>query len=212
MTKVIRHPASGGKSTRKAKKTDKPVRVYEISIELLNSPVKINRVITVPSDVRLDVFGSVIQHAMGWGGGHLDAFSKNGVEYTDAETVAGSYNYGGSIDYKKVKLNELLTRKGSTIVYEYDFGDDWKHKVTLRSYRDFIEGEKRECTVISGEGACPPDDVGGVWGYADMLYTLEHPQENREMYEEYMDWLPEDFDPHEYDVEKENKFLKSLKV
>lgn len=57
--------------------------------------------------------------------------------------------------------------------------------VTLRSYRDFIEGEKRECTVISGEGACPPDDVGGVWGYADLLYTLEHPQEDRELIEEY---------------------------
>jgi len=27
-----------------------------------------------------------------------------------------------------------------------------------------------------------------------------------------MDWLPVDFDTHEYDVEKENKFLRILKV
>lgn len=90
-------------------------------------------------------------------------------------------------------------------------GTIFSANVTLRSYRDFIDGEKRECIVISGEGACPPDDVGGVWGDADLLYTLEHPQEDRELFEEYMDWLPEDFDPHMYDVEKENKFLKSLK-
>lgn len=209
---TVKHPASGGRSAKKAKKADKPVRVYEIGIELLHSPIKVNRVITVPSDIRLDVFGSVIQRAMGWGGGHLDAFSKNGVEYTDAETAAESYHYGGSFDYKKVKLNELLTRKGSNMLYEYDFGDDWKHKVTLLSYRDFVDGEKRECTVVSGEGACPPEDVGGVWGYADMLHILEHPQENREMYEEYMDWLPEDFDPHAYNAKMENIYLKRLKV
>jgi hypothetical protein len=27
-----------------------------------------------------------------------------------------------------------------------------------------------------------------------------------------MDWLPEDFDPHEYNVEEGNKYLKNLKV
>lgn len=211
MATEIKHPASGRRSS-KAKNTYKPVKVYEISIELLHSPIKINRVITVPSDVKLDVFATVVKRAMGWGGGHLDAFTKNGIEYTDAETAAESYNYEGSFDYRKVKLNELLTRKGSTLLYQYDFGDDWQHKITLRSYRDLIDGEKRECTVVSGEGACPPDDVGGVWGYADMLYTLEHPQDDREQYEEYMDWLPEDFDPHEYNVEEENKNLRNLKV
>jgi hypothetical protein len=211
MATEIKHPASGRRSS-KAKNTYKPVKVYEISIELLHSPIKINRVITVPSDVKLDVFATIVKRAMGWGGGHLDAFTKNGIEYTDAETAAESYNYEGSFDYKKVKLNELLTRKGSTLLYQYDFGDDWQHKITLRSYRDLIDGEKRECTVVSGEGACPPDDVGGVWGYADMLYTLEHPQDDREQYEEYMDWLPEDFDPHEYNVEEENKNLRNLKV
>lgn len=208
MATVIKHPTLGRRSS-KAKNTDKPVRVYEISIELLHSPIKINRVITVPSDISLDDFATVVKRAMGWGGGHLDAFTKNGIEYTDAQTAAESYNYEGSFDYRKVKLNELLTRKGSTLLYQYDFGDDWQHKITLRSYRDFIDGEKRECTVVSGEGACPPDDVGGVWGYADMLYTLEHPQEDREQYEEYMDCFRKTLTHMSTMLKKETNILRT---
>ena len=209
-----KQPASGGMAPKKAKETAKPVRLYDIGIEWMHSPVKVSRVITIPSDVKLEVFASIIQHVMGWGGGHLDAFNKNGIEYTDAQSVAYSRGYGdrSSVDYQNVSLDELLTRKGSNVVYVYDFGDSWQHKVSLHSYRDLGADEKRQCKVLKGEGACPPDDVGGVWGYADMLHVLANPDEDHEQYEEYIDWLGDDFDPNHYDIDRINKALQIMRI
>ena len=57
------------------------------------------------------------------------------------------------------------------------------------------------CTA--GKRACPPEDCGGVWGYADFLDAIgdpEHPE-----HEEMLDWLGGEFDPEQFDLAEVNR-------
>ena len=53
---------------------------------------------------------------------------------------------------------------------------------------------------------CPPEDCGGVWGYADMLEKLKHP--GNEEYEDLIEWLGEEFDPAFFSLDAVNKMLR----
>jgi hypothetical protein len=51
----------------------------------------------------------------------------------------------------------------------YDFGDGWRHEVVVLG-----SGGERP-GVASGEGACPPEDVGGPHGYAEFRQAIAEP-------------------------------------
>jgi hypothetical protein len=60
---------------------------------------------------------------------------------------------------------------------------------------------------MAGENACPPEDVGGVGGYADFLEALadeDHPE-----HEQYREWCGGSFDPRHLDVSAINARLVS---
>jgi hypothetical protein len=48
--------------------------------------------------------------------------------------------------------------------------------------------------LIEAKGRCPPEDVGGPWGYAEFLEALGDPQHER--HNEFREWVGEEFDPH----------------
>lgn len=59
---------------------------------------------------------------------------------------------------------------------------------------------------VRAKGACPPEDVGGMWGYYDFLEALndsEHPE-----YEESKEWIGGAFDPAAYDIDEVNLLLR----
>ena len=49
---------------------------------------------------------------------------------------------------------------------------------------------------------CPPEDCGGPWGYEDLLATIKDPKHPE--YESMMEWLGEEFDSEEFEVEEVN--------
>jgi hypothetical protein len=61
---------------------------------------------------------------------------------------------------------------------------------------------------LNGKRACPPEDVGGVWGYEIFLEAINDPEHPE--HEMYLEWIDDDFDPEEYDLEGTNKALKKL--
>jgi len=70
------------------------------------------------------------------------------------------------------------------IVYTYDYGDDWRHYIEVD---DVIEDCQEELPVLlSGEGNTPPEDVGGIGGYAEFLDIVADP--SREDYEFMTEW------------------------
>ena len=71
-------------------------------------------------------------------------------------------------DMCHVTLGEVLAAKGEKMKFEYDFGDSWIHQVSL-SCISSVPDAPLSIRVISGKGPCPPEDCGGVWGYAELL-------------------------------------------
>lgn len=59
-------------------------------------------------------------------------------------------------------------------------GASWKHRVTLTDIAPCKEEDAKEDAVaaylVSGENACPPEDVGGIDAYADALKSFNDRQ------------------------------------
>jgi hypothetical protein len=94
---------------------------------------------------------------------------------------------------------------------QYDFGDDWEHDIVLEQVLAAEPG-KVYPTCVAGKGACPPEDCGGPWGYADLRAALADP--THEQHDELRDWLAletaSDFDPSEFEIDAINDALGSL--
>ena len=61
---------------------------------------------------------------------------------------------------------------------------------------------------LKGKGACPPEDVGGVWGYAGFLEAISDP--NNSEHDEYLEWVGGEFDPDEFDLQEVNEQLRQI--
>ena len=96
-------------------------------------------------------------------------------------------------------LSAILPKKGRSFrfQYEYDFGDSWEHEVLFEGCPKVEKGQKYP-VCLEGERACPPEDVGGVWGYAEFLKTIKD-RDHRERVET-LEWAQGWFDPDEFDA------------
>jgi len=85
-----------------------------------------------------------------------------------------------------------------TVKYLYDFGDGWEHTVKVERITDAVPGLTYP-RLINATGRCPPEDVGGPWGYDEFLDALSDPA--HENHAEMKGWIGEAFDPTAVDVE-----------
>ncbi|MEC5325093.1 plasmid pRiA4b ORF-3 family protein [Aurantimonas sp. A3-2-R12] len=58
---------------------------------------------------------------------------------------------------------------------------------------------------ITGKRNCPPEDCGGVWGNEALLAIMANPTHPEPA--EQIDWIGEEFDPDEFDLELANTVL-----
>ncbi len=162
------------------------------------------RRIAVPAALTLDLLHEVIQQAMGWEDGHLHVFSTSGRDYGIPDPELGH------ADERKVTVAEVLGRPGATMLYTYDFGDDWEHDIVLEKV--LPPGPAVGLSCLAGKGACPPEDCGGAWGYAGLKEALTDP--DHEEHEELLDWLgldsAADFDPTQFRLDEVNARLRNL--
>lgn len=185
-----------------------PNKTYQVKITLQDSKPSIWRRVLIPSDLSLPDFHKVIQTTMGWTNSHLHHFAKNRTYYSpDMEDESlWDEEDDDDLDYSKFKISDLLKKTKDKMKYEYDFGDGWEHVVVLEK----IEDERmdiKDVTCLAGENNCPPEDCGGIWGYYNLLEILKDPE--HEEYEEYSDWLGDEFDPTYFDIEEVNDMLRS---
>lgn len=98
---------------------------------------------------------------------------------------------------KEVVLSDWFQQEGRICTYEYDFGDSWEHIVLLEK---IIPAEPSVIypRCIAGKRACPPEDAGGIPGYAQKLEILQHPRSK--YYREIKQWMG-DFDPERFSPE-----------
>lgn len=187
--------------------TEEKPGIFALEMELMGSPVPVKRSLRIPENMNLGYVQEVLMLAMGWEGHHLKEIRRGGITYftrqaggEDPEEMEG-FPQRDSFQYT---LGDLLKLPGDTFTFVYDLGDSWKHIVTLvdilpNMYED-TDGDYAGAHLISGQGACPPEDVGGVEGYADMLKALANPDEDDDEREEYLNWMGREFDPEFFDL------------
>ena len=195
------------------------VQEYHLRIKLNDAPVKIWRELKVPSNISLALLAKFLIHAMGWGDYHLHQFRTKDILYKspdELEEIKRMYgDFGNSRRNRNEEehtLAEVLPAKGDRMVFEYDFGDSWMHDVWVKGIREYAPGEPHEVLLVKGQGACPPEDCGGVWGYEDLLMIRSKKRKSREE-KERLEWYAmdaRDFDPDEYDLEDEQSYIEDF--
>ncbi len=127
---------------------------------------------------------------MGWENEHLHAFRIDGLRYGPADDT-----FSDEVDELTVSVTDTLGASGRG-EYDYDFGDSWEHELVVEKPKEplVLNGI---ATCIAGKRACPPEDCGGVWGYANLLEALADP--SHDDHEDSLEWLGEEFDPEAFD-------------
>ena len=146
-----------------------------------------------------------IQDAFGWEDYHMHQFEIAGERY--GTPVPDDFDFGVAMtDESSVLLSDLLPKSGKRQkwVYEYDLGDGWRHKVIFEGYPP-IDPKAKYPICLEGERACPPEDVGGPWGYAEYLLAIS--DRKHELHEDYMEWRGP-FDAESFDAKKATRKMR----
>lgn len=174
---------------------------YQLKISLEGSKPPIWRRLLVPGDITLDRLHRSIQIAMGWSDYHLHQFITKDREFYGIRDDELDFNVK---DESLFQLNDLLKSEKDSLIYEYDFGDSWALKVVVEKILPADPDEKLPYCV-TGKRACPPEDCGGIWGYANLLAILDNPE--HEQYEEMREWVGDEFDPAALNRREINRLL-----
>ncbi len=184
----------------KSKASRGSATVYQLKITLKGARPPIWRRLLVPSDTTFDRLHGYLQSAMGWTNSHLHQFIV-GDRYIGAPSPDDSEGMEVENE-KRVPLSAVAGGAKARFIYEYDFGDSWEHEIVVEKVLAREDGMRYPVCVA---GARPPEDCGGVWGYASLLQTLSNPRHPE--YREMKEWAG-DIDPERFDLDVVNKLLR----
>jgi hypothetical protein len=175
-------------------------RIYVLHVELQEIQPPIWRTVAVPALTTLAQLHRILQLAMGWTNSHMHQF------------VVGEEQFGRPDpdrmrdvkDERKVRLAEVLRAAGDTLVYENDFGDGWRHDGSMEKV--MRPDGRIYPAVLDGARACPPEDIGGFFGYEEFLEAIRDVK--RERHEELLEWIGGAFDPEAFKLDAVNRRLQ----
>jgi len=173
-------------------------RLYQFKITLKDIKPPIWRRIQ-SKDCTLDTLHEHIQTSMGWTNSHLHQFKINDVIYGDPQLLyEGWEDETPPVNSLRTRISKIAPEDGKRFrfTYEYDYGDGWEHEVF---FEGCLRAEKgvRYPLCVEGERACPPEDVGGSYGYQEYLEAMADPK--HEEHESWMEWRGP-FDPEAFDA------------
>jgi Plasmid pRiA4b ORF-3-like protein len=179
--------------------------LLHLHIELVGIKPSIWRLVAVPDWITLKQLHRVIQTAFAWEDCHLYEFDIAGQRYADYDSDWDFDEPAAKAD--KAHLVHCLSGK-KTFTYTYDFGDDWVHKVTIKKSVPLPEANFSP-VCLGGARAAPPDDVGGIGGYENMLAILADP--NDDEYGQMKEWLNDDYEPDVFDQSRVDRLLLKIR-
>jgi hypothetical protein len=174
-------------------------RKYQLKIELDGVTPAIWRRFVVPSHISLDRLHDIMQIVMGWKDYHLHEFIIKNKKYTESpESSDDGKEESGFI------LGDLIKRKNASFEYTYDFGDVWSHTVIIENVNFTLNSMEPIC-CLEGARACPPEDVGGIYGYErfckSILNTNDPKHEDMKEWYASLPWNKKEFNSEEFDAE-----------
>jgi hypothetical protein len=143
-------------------------RIHSLKVVLEGTDPPVWRRVLVRSHTTLAQLHDIVQRAMGWQDSHLHEFRVGPATYAPSRLS----DYGPRPkDESRARL-ATVAPAGTRFAYEYDFGDGWEHTIDVEKVIPATNGQVYPCCV-GGARACPPEDCGGWWGYAELLDTLK---------------------------------------
>lgn len=183
------------------------MEIIRLRVNLKHVEPKVMRSLLVPLDIQLQDLHITLQVAVGWRNSHLYSFET-------PETIWQGYNNDFGFDFREnysvngVSLRKFLTRTGvKRFLYLYDFGDYWEHVIHTGAVTEAKAGELYP-QLTNVKGRCPPEDVGGPWGYEEFLHIMSdvnHPE-----HEEMADWYLGSFDVNDLREEILHRNVKDV--
>lgn len=188
---------------RSAKRTTRPALVHQFLVVLSGTDPLIWRRIQIPGSRSFWDLHIAIQDAMGWHDRHLHEFRL--LDEDERHVVSIGIPMGNEamdrpvVPGWQVTVSRFFDRPGwhaPPALYAYDFGDDWLHALV----HEGVENAEPSITYprcVSGARRCPPEDCGGVHGYAEFLRAIadRHHPEHTAM----LEWAGGSFDPDDFD-------------
>ena len=175
-----------------------PVETLEFEARLIGVDPPIRRRFKVPTHHSLADAHLMLQVLMAWENKHLCEFA-----FADCRFEAGDDPEATGEDATEVCLSDLNLEPGSSLRYEYDFGDEWTLALIVV---DQAHGPVTGPVCTAGERVAPPDDAGGAAHYMRVLAAQREPEQHPDL-EEAVEWLPPDFDPERFDRAAVNRSL-----
>ena len=212
--------------------------IMHLRITLNDTKPPIWRQVAAPSDIILGELHEVIQIAMGWTDSHMHQFvlhnkapkprpqetaqpfrqdARDGKffdrmagrrMFVTKQTPWGDPTDMDGEDENAVTLEEICPNVKSKLIYEYDFGDGWKHTIEVKKIVAPEPGAEYPL-CLAGKMACPPEDCGGVWGYYELIEAIADPK--HEDHQELLDWVGGQLDPAAFDLEQVNATLANCR-
>jgi hypothetical protein len=182
--------------------------IYQIKISLKDIRPEIWRRIQIDSNASLYELHHIIQIAFNWWNYHLyqfvinDKLYKTRTRYGNPELLDDPE----AIDDRSTLLSSILFNEKDTLIYEYDFGDSWKHLIKLEKIIQIGKIKHLKCTA--GKLNTPPEDCGGVPGFYNFVEIMSD-KKSRD-YKSTKKWYGGEFDPTSFNIVKINENLEKL--
>ena len=180
--------------------------VARLRIELLEIEPKVWRRVDVPLSSTLLALHDIIQVTFGWMNSHLFEFEVGDRVYGDPildEDLFDQRVYKA----RSIRLKSLVERGVERFLYLYDFGDSWRHDISVESVRDG-DADVDYPAFVGGARRGPPEDVGGVVGFMEFLEAALNPF--HEEHQAMVRWYGKPFDPLDINEPHVRLVLSSL--
>jgi hypothetical protein len=181
-------------------------KIARIKIELEHIAPLIWRRVDVSLTTNLRALHEIIQAVMPWENYHLYKFAIGERVYGEPDpedAVWGRKIYQA----KGMRLGTLVERGVSELLYTYDFGDDWQHRVIVEEVLDAQPGTDYP-TFIDGERTAPPEDVGGPPGFMDFVEAMAKPRHPQR--KDLVRWYGGPFNPVDFGADRIAESIRSI--
>lgn len=140
------------------------IKKYEIKVTLKGFDKEIYRKFAVNDSLKIEDFCRAIIISMNGDLSHPYA-----LKYKDTYYIC---SYMEKNDYDEIKMNslrlsKLLLDKNDKLELWYDFGDNWKFKISVKKV---LDGHyPKRIKLLDGMGCGIEDDCGGIFGLGDLI-------------------------------------------
>ena len=182
------------------------VMVYTCRIELEGIKPGIWREFQFHPLVTFHQLHKIIQVVMGWENCHMYEFIINDKAIGLPDPTFAHMEPRIVQNARREPVESHIHEEGMVFSYIYDFGDDWRHTITLTQINASISEASPLC--LDGAGCCPMEDVGGVWGHQHMLDVLSTP--NHPEKEHFLEWADTEYNAAHFSCDEVNRELQKL--